>query len=99
MTLNVALHTELWTSFASLIRSYGAAHGLNSRHQAIVEVGSTEIMLRVGTRWLLFTPSAMSEDTNRTVPFHLNEDGTATLNGITEEMDLVAERVTRELMQ
>jgi len=56
-------------------------------------------MLRVGTRWLLFTPSAMSEDTNRTVPFHLNEDGTATLNGITEEMDLIAERVTRELMQ
>jgi hypothetical protein len=91
--------TELWTSFASLIRSYGAAHGLNSRHQAIVEVGSTEIMLRVDTRWLLFTPSEMSEDTNRTVPFHLNQDGTATLNGITEEMDLVAERVTRELMQ
>ena len=90
---------ELWTSFASLIRSYGAVHGLSSRHQAIVEVGSTEIMLRVGTRWLLFTPSAMSEDTNRTVPFHLNEDGTATLNGITEEMDLIAERVTRELMQ
>ena len=56
-------------------------------------------MLRVGTRWLLFTPSEMSEDTNQTVPFHLNEDGTVTLNGITEEMDLVAERVTRELMQ
>jgi hypothetical protein len=41
----------------------------------------------------------MSEDTNRTVPFHLNEDGTVTLNGVTEEMDIIAERVTRELMQ
>jgi hypothetical protein len=97
--MNNALHIELWTSFASLIRSYGAAHGLNSRHQAVIEVGSTEILLRVGTRWLLFTPSAMSEDTNPTVPFHLNEDGTVTLNGVTEEMDLIAERVTRELMQ
>ncbi len=82
-----------------MIRSYGAAHGLNSHHQAIVEVGSDQIMLRVGSRWVLFTPSEMSEDTNRTVPFQLNEDGTVTLNGITEEMDLVAERVTRELMQ
>lgn len=96
---NDRVHVELWTSFASLIRSYGAAHGLNSHHQAVVEVGSNQIMLRVGTRWLLFTPSEMSEDTNQTVPFHLNEDGTVTLNGITEEMDLVAERVTRELMQ
>jgi hypothetical protein len=97
--LDWQLHTELWTSFASLIRSYGAAHGLNSRHQAVVEVGRNQIMLRVGTRWLLFTSSEMSEDTNRTVPFQLNEDGTVTLNGTTEEMDLVAERVTRELMQ
>ncbi len=96
---NDRVHVELWTSFASLIRSYGAAHGLNSHNQAVVEVGSNQIMLRVGTRWLLFTPSEMSEDTNQTVSFHLNEDGTVTLNGITEEMDLVAERVTRELMQ
>ena len=90
---------ELWTSFASLIRSYGAAHGLNSRHQAIVEVGGDLILLRVGTRWLRFTHSEMTEDNNRTVPFHLNEDGTVTLDGVTEEMDLAAERLTRELMQ
>ena len=53
---NERLYTELWTSFASLIRSYGAAQGLNSRHQAIVEVGSDIITLRVGTRWLRITP-------------------------------------------
>jgi hypothetical protein len=99
LSMDSSLRAELWTSFASLIRSYGAAHGLNSRKQAVVEVGSNLIMLRVGTRWILFTPSEMSEDTNRTVPFHLNEDGTVTLNGVTEEMDLVAERVTWELMQ
>jgi hypothetical protein len=93
------VHVELWTSFASMIRSYGAAHGLNSRHQAIVEVGSDLILLRVGTRWLRITPSEITEDNDRTVPFHLNEDGTVTANGVTEEMDMAAERLTRELMQ
>ena len=93
------VHVELWTSFASMIRSYGAAHGLNSRHQAIVEVSSNLILLRVGEHWMRFTPDTMMEDTNHAVPFCLNEDGTVTLDGVTEEMDLVAERVTRELMQ
>jgi hypothetical protein len=41
----------------------------------------------------------MTEDKNRTVPFHLNEDGTVTVNGVTEEMDLAAERLAREMMQ
>ncbi len=93
------LHTELWTSFASQIRAYGAARGLNSEHQAIVEVGSDEILLRVGTRWLRFTPAAMTGDNQRTEPFCLNEDGTVTVGAVTEEMDFTAERLTRELMQ
>ena len=90
---------ELWTSFASLIRSYGAAHGLNSRHQAIVEVGSDVILLRVGSRWLSIRPDGITEDSDRQVAFHLNHDGTVTIDGVTEEMDLAAERLTRELMQ
>ena len=93
------LHVELWTSFASMIRSYGAAQGLNSRHQAIVEVGSDQILLRVGTRWLRITPSEMTEDNNQSQPFQLNEDGTVTVGAITEDMDFTAERLTRELMQ
>lgn len=90
---------ELWTSFASLIRSYGAAHGLNSRHQAVVEVGSDLILLRAGAHWLRFTPGEMTADNNRTVPFRLNHDGTATIGDVTEEMDLAAERLAREMMQ
>jgi hypothetical protein len=82
-----------------MIRSYGAAQGLNSRHQAIVEVGSDVILLRVGTRWLRITPSEMTEDNNRSHPFQLNEDGTVTIGAITEDMDFTAERLTRELMQ
>ena len=97
--LQTQLHTELWTSFASMIRSYGAAQGLNSRHQAIVEVGSDQILLRVGTRWLRITPAEMTEDNNRSQPFQLNEDGTVTIGAVTEDMDFTAERLTRELMQ
>ena len=97
--MDTNLHVELWTSFASMIRSYGAAQGLNSRHQAIVEVGSDQILLRVGTRWLRITPNEMTEDNNRSQPFHLNEDGTVTIGAVTEDMDFTAERLTRELMQ
>ncbi len=97
--MNERLHAELWTSFASQIRAYGAAHGLNSQHQAVVEVGSDVILLRVGTRWLRFTPDEMTEDDNRRRSFHLNEDGTVTVGDVTEEMDFTAERLTRELMQ
>jgi hypothetical protein len=93
------LHTELWTSFASQIRSYGAAHGLNSKHQAVVEVSSDLILLRVGTKWLQFTPSEMRDDSGHTQRFHLNEDGTVTAGDVTEDMDFTAERLTRELMQ
>jgi hypothetical protein len=72
---------------------------LNSQHQAVIEVGSDVIMLRVGTRWLRFTPSEMTEDNSRSHPFRLNEDGTVTVGDLTEEMDFTAERLTRELMQ
>ena len=92
------LHTELWTSFASQIRSYGAAHGLNNKHQAVIEVSIDLILLRVGTRWLKFTPSEIADDTGHTQKFHLNEDGTVTAGDITEDMDFTAERLTRELM-
>jgi hypothetical protein len=91
--------TELWTSFASQIRSYAAAHGLNSTHHAVVEVGPDIIILRVNTRWLRFTHSEMTEDNNQTQPFQIHEDGTVTVGAVTEDMDFTAERLTRELMQ
>jgi hypothetical protein len=94
------LHTELWTSWASLLRSYTGAHGLNSTHHAVVEVGPTEIILRVDTRWLRFTPTSMTSSLHpeHPEPFNLEEDGTVTLNNTREEMDLLAERLAREIM-
>ena len=93
------LQTELWTSWASLLRSYAAAHGLNSPHHAVVEVSADEITLRVNTRWLRFTHSTMQPSDAEPTPFHLNENGTVTLNHQPEEdMDIAAEQFARELL-
>ena len=92
------LRTELWTSWASLLRSYAAAHGLNSKHHAVVEVGADEITLRVASRWLRFTHETIQDSEGNQSGFSLQEDGTVKLNGITEEMDLAAERLAREMM-
>jgi hypothetical protein len=93
------LHTELWTSWASLLRSYAAAHGMNSTHHAVVEVGAEEITLRVASRWLRFTHEMLESSDGSRSTFTMQEDGTVKLNGIAEEMDLAAERLAREMMQ
>jgi hypothetical protein len=93
------LRTELWTSWASLLRSYAAAHGLNGRHHAVVEVGADEITLRVASRWLRFTHETLEDSEGHRSSFNMEEDGTVKLNGIAEEMDLAAERLAREMMQ
>jgi hypothetical protein len=93
------LKTELWTSWASLLRSYAAAHGLNSRHHAVVEVGADEITLRVGSRWLRFTHESLQDSDGNQSTFILQEDGKIKIDGIAEEMDLAAERLAREMMQ
>ncbi len=97
--LSERLHTELWTSWASLLRSYAAAHGLNSTHHAIVEVSANEITLRVNDRWLRFTPSDHQHSGQPPQPFTLNENGTVTLNHEPEqEMDIAAEQFAREIL-
>jgi hypothetical protein len=97
--LDARLRAELWTSWASLLRSYAAAHGLNSRHHAVVEVGADEITLRVASRWLRFTHETLQDSDGNHSAFGLQEDGTVKLNGVGEEMDLAAERLAREMMQ
>ncbi len=98
VTIKDRLHSELWTSWASLLRSYAAAHGLNSRHHAVVEVGADEITLRVASRWLRFTHDLVEDSEGNRSSFSLEEDGTVKLNGTTEEMDLAAEQLAREMM-
>ncbi len=97
--LDARLRAELWTSWASLLRSYAAAHGMNSTHHAVVEVGAEEITLRVASRWLRFTHETMEMSDGNRSTFEMQEDGTVKLNSVAEEMDLAAERLAREMMQ
>jgi hypothetical protein len=96
---NTALHRELWISWASLLRSYAAAHGLNSNQFAVIEFGEDEIVVRAGSKWVRFTHSEQESSDGRKTSFALNEDGTVTMDGKMDEMDFTAERITRELMQ
>ena len=97
--MNDRLHTELWTSWASLLRSYAAAHGLNSTQHAVVEVSADEITLRVGNRWLRFTATTMQHNDASPKPFALTEDGNVVLNNTPpEEMDMAAEHLAREML-
>ena len=93
------LHTELWTSWASVLRSYAAAHGLNAKQHAVVEVSTDSIVLRVGSRWVEFTATEQRFSDSPTLPFAILEDGTVTLNNApAEEMDFAAERLAREML-
>ena len=93
------LHTELWTSWASLLRSYAAAHGLNSTHHAVIEVSANEITLRVNDRWLRFTPTAMQRSNEALILFALTEDGNVCIGDQpAEEMDFAAEHLAREML-
>jgi hypothetical protein len=98
MITEAKLHTELWISWASLLRSYAAAHGLNSNQFAVIEFGDDEIILRIDSRWTRFTHIEQQSSNGLKSTFALNEDGTITLNGKIEEIDFAAEQITRELM-
>ena len=93
------LHTELWISWASLLRSYAAAHGLNSKQFAVIEFGEDEIVVRAAGKWVRFTHGGMESSDGGKAAFALNEDGTVMLDGKMDEMDFAAERVTHELMR
>ena len=101
------LFVELWVSLASLLRSYTAAHGLNGNRQATVELGEERITVRHGDRWLELERNAAQVRWQR-------EDGQNGVLELTEagrlrsnqghaseeiEMDMVAEKWARELMQ
>jgi hypothetical protein len=97
------LFIELWTSLASLLRSYTAVHGLNADRQATVELGEGRIHVRHGERWLCLERTgaivAWTRENGRSGVLELTRHGRLAGCGATEEeMDLVAETWARELM-
>jgi hypothetical protein len=107
---NLQLWPELWVSLASLLRSYTAAHGLNRKQQATIELGEDAIIVRAGERWLnLIRHQAeiiwAREDGKRglmrftiegRLQTHVGHEGKEDTE---EEMDMQAEAWARELMQ
>ena len=91
------LHVAGEDDQVDLARLEPVGHGTVARH-AVVEVGPEEIILRVNARWLRFTHNAVTDSDGHAKTFSLEEDGTAKLDGVTEEMDMAAERLAREMM-
>ncbi len=106
------LYVELWVSLASLLRSYTAAHGLNGNRQATVELGEEKILVRHGDEWLSLERNGAhvcwQRQDGRIGKLEFTEAGQ--LRGDTgeeklagkeglEEMDMIAERWARDLMQ
>ena len=96
--ISIELHRELWTSWASMLRVYAAAHGMASTHHAVVEVGANEIVLRVDQRWIRFVRESMTTSEGGSVPFSIAQDGTVSIAGVVDEMDMAAEGVARTLL-
>ncbi len=81
-----------------MLRVYSAAHGLTSERHAVVEVGSEEIVLRVESRWVRFTRDEMTLSDGDAVSFSIAEDGSVSIAGVVDEMDMAAEGVARRLL-
>jgi hypothetical protein len=94
---------ELWTSFVSLLRSYTAAHGLNGTRQAVLEVSDDRLLVRAGERLLAVqfdgARGSFARESGTPTEFTLDEHGRVIIDNKAEDMDMVAERLAREIMR
>ena len=94
---------ELWSSFVSLVRSYTAAHGLNGTRQAVLEVSEGHLLVRAGERLLTVCfdgeHGRFARESGPATAFTIDEHGRLIIGGEAEEMDMVAERLAREIMR
>ena len=101
--IDPAVARELWASFVSLLRSYTAAHGLNGPRQAVLEVSSDHLLVRAGERLLTIRfdgeRGSFARETGPATEFVFDEHGRVIMEGKAEEMDMVAERLAREIMR
>jgi hypothetical protein len=94
---------ELWTSFVSLLRSYTAAHGLNGTRQAVLELSDHRLLVRAGERLLAIQfdgeRGSFARESGTATEFTLDEHGRVIIDNKPEDMDMVAERLAREIMR
>ncbi len=96
--MTALLQRELWTSWASLLRSYAAVHALGKSQHAVVEVSDDEILLRFGQRSSHFTAMEYIAPDGKALPFALTVNGRARIGDTEDEMDLTAERLASAII-
>ncbi len=92
------LQRELWTSWASLLRSYAAVHALGKEQHAVVEVSDDAILVRFGQRSAQFTPTEYIAWDGTALPFALTVNGRVRIGDEEDEMDLVAEQLASAII-
>jgi hypothetical protein len=97
-----SVYAEMWTSLASVIQSYAAAHGLHDGHAAELKWDAARILARHRDKWLELRREGtrvtwMRENGNSGV-LELTDRGRLRGDGQEQEMDLAAEAWARELM-
>jgi hypothetical protein len=101
--IDPAVARELWASFVSLLRSYTAAHGLNGSRQAVLEVSENHLLVRAGERLLTVRfdgqHGSFVRETGPATEFTIDQHGRVIVDSNAEEMDMVAERLAREIMR
>jgi hypothetical protein len=98
-----ALWAELWTSLASLLRSYTAVHGLHMKREAAVELTEEKITVRHGEKWLrlerVHASITWTRDNGESGSLEMTDHGCLRGPDGEEAMDLAAEAWARELMR
>ena len=85
--------------YEGVLRSYAAAHGLNSHQFAVIEFGEDVIVARAGGKWVRITHEEFESSEGARAIFALNENGTVSVDGKIDEVDMAAEQWARELMR
>jgi hypothetical protein len=98
-----SLWSELWSSLASLLRSYTTVHGLHGNRQATIDLSEKKITVRHGKKWLAIERShailTWTRENGTSGTLELTDHGRLRGPDGEEEMDLAAEAWARELMQ
>ena len=93
---------EFWASLASVLRSYLAAHGLNSQKKWAFQMDGDQMLVDCGDKWLHLERRGSQviwrreDETRGTVEF--TAFGQLRGEAGEEEMDMAAEAWARELM-
>jgi len=99
---NSAVFAELWISFASLLRSYTAAHGLHTKREAVVELTENKITVFHEEKWLRLERNyailTWTRENGSMGTMELTESGTLRSGTHEDAMDLAAEQWARDLM-